>query len=670
MNKRLEFNRDDLILKACLTFLFAFIADVVLIQIYLIAPINEFIRKNITESNLMPYAVFIVFFVVLVVLIDRRLSKSSIVSGINALNQKISFYIGSIIIFFAGAVIGSVYILEMVTFDAPTRNDLLYHMNDVGTVIIVFGIFCMVSFLIETVDFKEQHKKADRLKFYIFALTVAMLYGYAFYTPNCFTDFYNIHHVDAYYFSVYRTMMGVPRSYMDTGIYGFYSLLLAPAVKLAGGTFTSFFVVISILGGISLLCVIYAIDTFVKNPIIKVAGTLSLTITMMSMGQMVYLQLYPHRTLFPAILMFYMSYLHRNGRKNKRYIALGYAIAGLSIMWSTEMGIICLFGWAAYVMYEELVHYRLNQLELYRKASVHLLISGLTFAMVIGIVNIVNLSMGGGTISLKDFLFPLLTSDYMTGYLLIPFTDNVLVWWVLDFGLFCAFLAHCIIKISLNRSRSVFSSRDRVYFGISVMGLAQMTYYINRTAWGNIRIVHYNVILLLCILADWGVKNYKSGELKTEILKNIYKATAYVGVTVLVAVSAAGISNYYNIESSKNKLRDTSEITGLLEEFQNKIPKNTRAIGNGVSEIYSYLGWDSQYYFIDISDVEIMPDTLNCINQILKNNDSPILLNARDLELFDANTQDGNAEFYSKNVIAQEIDLNEIKLYYYVPKEN
>ena len=42
--------------------------------------------------------------------------------------------------------------------------------------------------------------------------------------------------------------------------------------------------------------------------------------------------------------------------------------------------------------------------------------------------------------------------------------------------------------------------------------------------------------------------------------------------------------------------------------MQNEIPRDTPGLGIGVTELYSYLGWNIGYYGIDIPDFPVAPE--------------------------------------------------------------
>lgn len=670
MKSKIDFNKDETVLKSVLTFGISFLIVLICLKVYLTEPYNSLFRKNIIDSNIMVYVMLIIIFAVAVILFNYILSKTKVVQYINKCNPIVAKIIGIIIMLTSASIIGYVYLTELLTFDAPLDSDLSYHYNEPITIILTVCIFFLVVYVVESSEFKILKVKNSRLYFYLFVVTLAIAYGYSFYTPNCFGAFPNIHHFDAYFYSVYRTMMGVPRSYIDTGIYGYYSILLAPIVKILGGSLTSFFAVIAMLGAISLICMAYALDVLIINPIIKVLGTIAYTITIMSMGWTIYFQMYPHRTLFPTIMIAYMCFIYKKSKNTKRWIIGGYILSTLSIIWSTEIGIICLIAWMAYVIFDKFTSYTIMQIRLYKYIFIHIILAILSFASALLFVNIINLLMGGETISLKNFMFPLMASDYMKGFLMTPLPDNLHVWWVLEFCLFCVFLAHCIIKTKFNPVEKIYSLRDKVLFGIVILGMGQITYYINRTAWGNLRIVHYIVILLLCILADWSFNNYKSkAEEHSKLVINIYKSITYIIITFLMVISLGGVSNYYTIESFKtnNYYRDNSVVNNVLNDLENSIPKDTRAIGNGTAELYSYLGWDSYYHIIDFSDIGILPEAIEYMNNELSHINTSILIDSYALEVLDSYSSDSNKVFYDNNTLKKEFDLYEMKFYYFEP---
>jgi len=671
--KKVEFSINDYILKNAIVYGIAFFCMLVSLRIYVSETIYTYITKNITSSNIIPYLCMVLIFIVTVVICNIILLKLNIVQKINRANHIVSKIIALGIVSINVAMLLYVYKNELKTFDSPEGLRLQYHVNDTITVILMMVIFFAVIYFVESIKNAVYSNKENRVVFYMFVIMIAIVYGYTLYTPNCLSTYANLHHGDAYFNSVFRAMMGVPRSYLNTGIYGCYGILLAPIVNLLGGTLSSFFIVIGCLGGLSILCMAYAIDTLTKNPFIKIIGTCALTTTVMATQWSIYPQLYPHRVVFPAILIAYMAFVYRHKRSGAGWTIGGYVVCTLAIIWNTEIGMACLVAWMAYELYDAFVKYNFIQISLYKKIMIHILAGIGSFFGAILIVNVVNLLMGGGLVSIQEFLFPLLTTSYMEDVLIIALPKTFTAW-LLVVGLFLFLFAHCIMKTKLSPKRLSSTTRDKLFCGIAVLGLGQITYFVNRATYGNLGIGHYISILIVCIIADWSLQKYVLyGENNTHLLNNIYRGVTYITTTVLILITLAGVSNYFGVEIYKNLVdtnyRKTDMVESFANEFEESIPKDTKAIGNGVVELYSYLHWDPYYYIIDFSDIGVLPDAAHYMNNELANMNEPVLINADSLAKLDSFSEDGNKVFYEKNVLVKTFSMYNLEFRYYEPIE-
>ena len=670
-NNKTEFSVNDYRLKNGIVYGIAFFCMLLSLRIYSSERIHAYIIKNITTSNIIPYMCLVLIFIATVIVCNMILLKLSIVQKINRANPIVSKIIAFGIVLINVAMLLYVYKTELKTYDSPEGLRLQYHVNDTITIILMVGVFFAVVYFIEALKEAFYSKKESRIVFYIFVIVIAFVYGYTLYTPNCLSTYANLHHGDAYFNSVYRAMMGVPRSYLNTGIYGCYAIILAPIVNLLGGTLSSFFIVIGCLGGISIICMAYAIDTLTKNPIIKVIGTVALTTTVMATQWSIYPQLYPHRVVFPAILIAYMAFVYRHKRGGIGWTIGGYIVCTVAIIWNTEIGMACLVAWMAYELYDAFVKYNVIQISLYKNIVIHILAGIGSFFGAILIVNVVNLLMGGGLVSIQDFLFPLLTPSYMEDVLIIALPKTFTAW-LLVVGLFLFLLAHCIMKTKISPKRLPSTTKDKVFCGIAVLGLGQITYFVNRATYGNLGIGHYISILIVCIIADWSLQKYVlNEENNTHLLNNIYRGLAYITTTVLILITLAGASNYFGVEIYKTLIdtnyRNTDMVESFTKEFEESIPKDTKAIGNGVVELYSYLHWDPYYYIIDFSDIGVLPDAAYYMNNELAKLDEPVLINADSLAKLDAFSENGNKEFYEKNVLVKTFPIYNLEFRYYVP---
>jgi len=663
---KIQFEKDDFLLKNICVVSMGFMTGLLFFELYrrVLSPLNQVVEK----SDLLPYMLLILVVIGSSIIYNFILVHLNIIQYINKCNKIVSIIIGGLIIIGMSALLLHSYMTELNLADAPSGTKLQYHGCNMLSVMLMGCAFILIVYIIE--NCKGESTNANKLYFWAFVIVIAVLNAYILYTPNVFSAFYNVYHADAYYNSIYRAMQGVPRTSVDTGIYGCYGLVLAPLVLLLGGTISSFYIAMGIVGAISIFCMAYAINTLVKTPIIKVIGVAALPIMLLSIQWGVYTQLNPHRLLFPSIMIAFMTYVGKNNKDKLKWTIIGYVVSMFSIIWSTEIGIICTLTWAAFTLYKSLIKYNLIQLKLYRDILINILLSLASFAIALATVGVINILMGGTWISVNDFMFPLMSKKYMVDALVIKLPE-ILASWIFVTALFSIFLIHSIMKTKLSPLRNAVTGKDGVFFGLAVLGIGQITYYINRAVYANITVCYYIVILLLCILADWSYRNYKL-EKHTDLIHNIFRAASYMILSFLIIIILGGISNSFSVENSKSELnlRQYDIVTAFTEELKTGVPKDTKAIGTGVVELYSCLGWDCGYYPIDFSDLAALPAAADYINNELANLDEPVLINAKSLEDLNSYSQDSNKKFFDRYKLEKTFNFYQEQYDYYIPKNN
>lgn len=121
----------------------------------------------------------------------------------------------------------------------------------------------------------------------------------------------------------------------------------------------------------------------------------------------VYMQVHPHRMIFPVAVAALALLEHR---KQKRYHVLSVILLTLSFVWSTEVGMVTMlaytaYSWAWYTMDGEKFSVRKAGL-LLREAVIYVL---LPFALAYSVINGYNLLAGGSILNFEEFMFPLIS---------------------------------------------------------------------------------------------------------------------------------------------------------------------------------------------------------------------------------------------------------------------
>lgn len=595
--------------------------------------VNEFITHNITKSNIMIYGIFVViFFIVYLLLINAF--RLRFVEKLIQTNKYISMVIYIIITGFTALLMIRCYLEETNVFAGPTVDDTLYHQHEGVSVIAMMGML-LVSIYIAGNAIQDR-TQSGKVYIYLFAAALGIIYAKSFVTPNVYSQYYNEYHFDAYFNSIYSSYMGVPRSGLNTSVYGYYGLLLFPFLKIIGGGIYSFMILMAVLAFISYMCMSYVIVELVDNNIVKMFAICSLVVVNCSMHTSIYFQLNPHRVLFGSILLAYLLFGNKRKLTEKPvYIIIGVIIMMLSIIWNFETGAVYSFGVIAFYIVMWLKKHNFRQPKLYLGILGYLGIFILTNILAWSTTGLINISKGGRFLTFKQFVFPLMNQSYI-GELMSGYQNGVVAWYFVA-AVSLIFIANAVYNTCLNKNGCIAGWKDCYMCATGVMTLGTMSYYINRTAYGNLTIIHFYTMFMFAVLADQCIK-YRIMS-KGSFMKYIYKGIAALALTVIMAYTVAGIYNYSYVQNyrEENDLVDTEETAGDIEQFAQACPMNTKAMGYAIPMIYYELGWDTGYYFIDFADLLVYPDSIKYIQNELDNMDEPFVIDRDALEYLEDN---------------------------------
>lgn len=196
-------------------------------------------------SNIIPYAVFLLVFCLLVCIIMNIPAVKNRLK-LSGSNNKVYSVISALIILVVFGILIGCYLNEVNLFDGPAADDYLYHANEKITVIALTAIFIIMLAVIKKENAVVQPVK-NKVYLYLFAVVAGLIYAYSFYLPNVYSTDYNVYHFDAYFNTVYSAVNGVARSGLNSGVYGYYALILAPILKLIGGGINTFMILMAAL---------------------------------------------------------------------------------------------------------------------------------------------------------------------------------------------------------------------------------------------------------------------------------------------------------------------------------------------------------------------------------------------------------------------------------------
>lgn len=489
--------------------------------------------------------------------------------------------------------------MEPRQLDAAMRLGFLFNYGvPVRTGIVIIAV-ALLFFSIWKLDMFEDNGKWSKWLYWCVVVILVVLCA-SYYMPNL-ADYYAVHHFHAYANSIYNVINGNPFEPGVYSIYGHYAFLYAPFVKLLLVLgFTNEVKIISMLATmlilISIVMFAYALDTFLENDVLKIITVLFGYTVMLKTDFAVYLQNFPHR-LFPCILvLFVISLWYRIKNHRKVMMWIGYVICILQVIWNNEMGIVCIITWAAFNIIQILQRREIRE---YVKITFHILLIPACFGVAVVLTGLMNCTIGGGMISVREYLFPFGISHFMNEVLQYDLLLHPSGWMFMVAFLCCAVaMGVCSTRILTQEPRE--NDSEVAIFGIGVIGLGTLVYAMNRPAFGNFYFGMPVVGLCMAILIE---KYYLRRSDDDNKIIHIF------GVLLATTMLFVGL---YNGCATVHTLNNRKELWGnnaLAEEVSRTVQEtyndNTVGIGSSVAEVFAMSGLDTHYAVMDFSDFNI-----------------------------------------------------------------
>ena len=436
-----------------------------------------------------------------------------------------------------------------------------------------------------------------------------------FYAPNIFRDVQGgTYHSHAYTNSIINICWKIPYSHNLQSIYGHYAILFMPFVKLLHrlcGTdyLTGIFILSAAAEGISVLLFAYILHHFagcgmkdrpsLKNELIFYLGLFSIgeSCFMMMQGG-VYLQLMPHRAVFPMLIAFAVLRERQTGRKHP---AAAVILLSLSFTWASEIGIVTMLAYTLYRWYEDRAEEPEGRFitpgsmtDLVKKALLYtvlpLVLSYLT-------VLIYNLSAGSG-LSIREFLFPLISDrDYISN-IELPLPG---IWyaWIPSSILLLGFTVHALL---------VKSGKNALHFFLGLLGLGLMLYYINRPVAGAMVILVLLFPILCAILLN-GLDSFTAGQSFRDCQFGYTLQTALVFVLFMMSFDCVwSMPGAY--AASRSTIWQRQDLISFAETVEVQVPPDAYAFGEGVPELMSLIDRDTHLHTTEWSLNSMPLDTM------------------------------------------------------------
>ena len=499
-----------------------------------------------------------------------------------------------------------------------------WHTQLLAVMILLFLAELAVFFwLYENLSLTE--KKGEWIIWLTYAALVILIF-YCMYTPNIYGrgEQGDNYHAHAYFNSVYNVYQGVPYTHNVTSIYGHYGLFFKIPMKLVHGDFRAFVLMMAGLGALTYIGAFLVLQMLVRSRILRVVAAFALAFPVLGMRGGYYWQVWPHRVLFPVLLLLYGTVILKKKRSNLLTATGGYLICLLAILWNTETGLLLTVSWAGLYISRLLSRKKWKIRELF--FSIGAQAGGMIFAFAgaYGIVNLYNLSKHSPMNSVRDFLIPLLSDGYMTDtlHLDLPTYPSAYM------AVITLFLTGVAMGIA-----GWFGDREKrrwetdLIFMLSVGALGCLVYYMNRPSYHNLDCISISAVLLAAYLAQHGLDFVKKNG-----WKNIARTTFYEvvrgGIGIICAASVLAMGTGTILQFSQNsKIKENFHNTAEFEDFAQQVaavvPANTHGFGLNVAEVYSMLHWSTQCFTMDFSDMAVRPDSLKELKEQLETEDAP-----------------------------------------------
>ena len=413
------------------------------------------------------------------------------------------------------------------------------------------------------------------------------------------------HHHTAHFNSVFMVYNHIPYSKNMYSILGHYALLTQPFFKVFGLNVKTYALLMSILCGISALCVIITIFLLIKSSFFRILGIL-ITFFIYFTMEFNYYAIAPLRIFFPSIMILYTAII--GNRKNILLTIIGYFIVSLSILWNAETGLVCLASLFISNIYAYCYDLTFKDKKLYYNILLLIIFSICSLLIAYLILNICNIYLlGGEKQNIKDLLFPLITGQVNYTEIKIKKLFNYY------FIVVLIFLTTFIYYI---KNMRIFNNGDiklKYYIPsiiyISVCALGVYAYAINRTAFFNSMVLMPMIsIIIPFILYRLYLLLNKKSELSLS-LYNIILTIFIIGIFSSISISVNNFTNFYNPVSNnfynymQTKDDEKNGYTYIVTEFMKEYGFNGIASFGGAF-VYGYanLGWTNSLILPNESD--------------------------------------------------------------------
>lgn len=519
------------------------------------------------------------------------------------------------------------YVNETKTPYSLNKDDLVrrYFPFPLWLSLMIVGV--VVCLLILRKKTSEKHLKIRKKIRVAAGLLFSCATAVQFYAPNIFKDIQGtVYHSHAYNNSIINVCWLAPYSENHEAVYGHYAILYMPILKLLHRCFhvdylTGLFIVSAILAGVSILSYLYILDHFAKRDLIFYLGMFAIGEEyFMLMQGGVFLQVHPHRMLFPTILAAFALW---EQKRQKKYNIIAIILLALSCVWSTEVGIVMMFSFALYRWVQLVMDgkaFSVSKLLLFiRELLIYAL---LPFVLAYIITNGYNILAGGNILNFNEFMYPLISDESFIDALEVPLPDVTHAW----IGSAILFLG--VVNILLFQVLFPNKTTKRLppfYFLLGIMSLGLMLYYINRPVEGCMFIVMFLMLVLQASILEKGQDTYfEWKENKDSLFRKpdrfLFLSLRIITTFILFIMAFDGIYSMPGAwKTSSETIWKRDELVEFAEQIYIQVPPDAISFGEGVPELMSLIDRDTHLHTSAWSITDIPLDTMGDVRYKLEN---------------------------------------------------
>lgn len=494
----------------------------------------------------------------------------------------------------------------------------------------------------------------SRVKLWPLWICLALFAGWGVYQTNCFNEWYDTVHFDAWFTSVYRVLHLQPFTELNAGCYGFYGILLAPFVKLLGGDVRACMLALGGLTVASVLGYYYALDNLVKSAWLKAVCGVGMIAGLVATISTIRVQGFPHRYIFGGLVLAFLAWRLKHAGKKWLWNMVGFVLVVLSLVWNLETGVGCLLAFVGSDIVGFLQTHRLQEGKLWLKIGKEICLVPLALFGAYGLVGLYDLWVSGRFVSLKAFLFPFVGSSLGDYGFSLPKLPGA---WIAVLLLFFIAIAVVVMSTALCGQRG----RDEqtiLLAAVTILGAVQMVYYINSPSCFYLYIVLPVSVMLMAYLAESAIK--RGVFQRNRLGDGILRAFSSVTIMVLVFLAVGTVGAGFKVDEDKNRNRDMGSMLEFAETLRQELPENTTGFGIGIPVLYSILEWDAGYYGVDMAEFRFLPGKMQLEICQWLNQSGDILVCTKTIEewIIPYVGEGALADFYATHTLASSYELN------------